>query len=375
MSNYYQILGVSKDATPGEIKRAYRKLAHKYHPDKKGGEEAKFKEINAAYQILSDPQKKSQYDQFGKTGFDSGGFQQGFDPRQGFQGANFDFGDFNFGSFGDIFESMFGGERTGARRSYQPQRGSDLEINLKINFKEAVFGIIKKIRIQKQILCEHCSGSGTEPNTKLKTCPKCQGQGTIRNARRTLFGHFIQETVCDQCRGEGKIPERPCKKCREKGWVKDNQLIEIKIPAGVENGATLRLSGAGNAGEKGTKPGDLFVNIAVEQDLVFRRKGKDIYSKLPITFSQAALGSTVETKTVHGKVKVKIPAGTQNNEKIRLRDKGIPAESGGKGDHYLEITIVTPEKLSQEQKELFEKLKNVEEEPGSDKGFFEKFFS
>ncbi|MFC1686442.1 molecular chaperone DnaJ [Patescibacteria group bacterium] len=373
MSDYYQTLGISKEATQEEIKRAYRKLAHQYHPDKKGGDEGKFKEINEAYQTLSDPQKKNQYDQFGRAGFDGSGFQggQGFDPRQGFQGANFDFGD--LGGFGDIFESMFGG--TGARKSYEPQRGNDLEINLEVSFKEAVFGVTNKIKIEKQILCGHCGGNGAEPNTKLKTCPKCNGQGTIRNARRTLFGQFVQETVCNQCHGEGKIPEKPCKECKGKGQAKDEQSIEIKIPAGIENGTTLRLGGAGNAGEKGAQSGDLFVNIFVKADPLFKRIGKDIYSKLPITFSQAALGDTIKTKTVHGEVEIKIPASIQNNQKIRLRGKGVPVESGSKGDHYLEIIIVTPEKLSKEQKELFKKLKNTEEKPKIDQGFFEKFFS
>ncbi len=375
MSDYYKTLGISKSATPEEIKRAYRKLAHQYHPDKKGGDEAKFKEANEAYQTLSDPQKKSQYDQFGSSGFSGeGGGAQGFGGRQsyqqGFDPNNFDFG--SFGGFGDIFESMFGSGNDQAQQAETQRRGSDLEINLKIDFKEAAFGLTKQVRLRKKISCEHCDGSGAEPKTKLKQCSKCHGQKTIKQVRRTLLGQFVQESICPECQGKGEIPETPCKQCKGKGFITDIQSIEIGVPAGIENGTTLRLSGGGNASEQGGEPGDLFVNILVTPHPKFVRKDKDVYSKLLINFSEAALGNSIETETIHGKIKVKIPAGIQNGEKIRLRGKGVSAA----GDHYLDVAIITPDKLSKEEKELFEELKKVEKKPeeDTDKNFFGNIF-
>lgn len=359
-TDFYQILGVSKNASTDEIKKAYRKLAHLYHPDKSGGDEKKFKEINEAYQTLSDPQKRSQYDQFGQT-FNQGQGFSGFGREQGFQSGNFDFGGINFdfgsfGGFGDIFESMFGGQSKSRR---EERRGSDLALDLEISFKEAAFGTTKKIEIKKQVLCENCKGSGAEPGSKFKSCPKCKGQGTIRNVRRTLLGSFMQETICPECEGEGKVPEKTCHKCHGKGINKETETIAVKIPAGIENGATLQLVGGGNTAEHKGKSGDLFVNIHIIPDPLFQRNGFDITSKLLITFSQAALGDTIEAETIHGMVKVKIPSGIQSGEKIRLKGKGIETE-GEKGDHYLEIVVVTPEKLSRDEKKLFEELKDLE---------------
>ncbi len=361
-TDYYQILGVSRNASIDEIKKAYRKLAHLYHPDKSGGDEKKFKEINEAYQVLSDPQKRRQYDQFGQAGPQ---FSQGFSDfgeRQDFQSTNFDFGNLHFdfgsfGEFGDIFESMFGGKSHTA--NYEKNlRGEDLEIALKIDLKEAVFGTTKEIRLKKRVSCPDCGGTGIEKGSGKQKCSHCKGQGTLRKARRTLFGQFIQETICPNCSGQGEVPEKLCHKCRGKGFVKDTPTLAIKIPRGIENGTILRMPGGGNAGEKGGESGDLLVHITINPHPYFERKGNDIISKLPLTFSQAALGDTVETETLYGRVRVKIPAGIQSGEKIRLKHKGIESEKG-KGDHYLETVIVTPEELSREEKELFKQLRNL----------------
>ncbi|MFA6973751.1 MAG: molecular chaperone DnaJ [Parcubacteria group bacterium] len=361
--DYYKILGVSKGATDDEIKKAYRKQAHKYHPDKSGGDEAKFKELNEAYQVLSDKSKRSQYDQFGQTfnqaggggqgagGFDFSGFQ-GF-GGQGGQDFNFEFGG---GGFEDIFSDIFGGGGTRTRR--RPQ-GQDIQVDLEISFADMVAGAERDIKLYKNVVCERCQGEGGEPGAGEKTCPTCHGSGQIKKTARSFFGNFAQVVECPECHGAGEVPNKKCTKCHGDGRIKEEEIIKIKVPAGIQHGQTISLQGHGEAGGRGSVPGDLYVNIHVQPDKRFQRKGQDILSTEAIPFSMAVLGGKVEIETVEGKLVLKIPAGTKSGEIFRIKEKGVPELQGrGRGNQLVTVIIETPKSLSREQKDLIEKLKN-----------------
>jgi len=370
--DYYSILGVSKDASDEEIKKAFRQKAHQYHPDKRGGDEAKFKEVNEAYQTLGNKEKRSQYDQFGTT-FDSagmGGGAGGFNwqdfARQYGQGGfrtNFsaqggpasDWGD--MGDLGDIFGDLFG--MGGGRRSRaRTQTGEDIQISLTIDFREAVFGAEKNIRLDKLETCAKCGGQGYEVGTKIVNCPQCKGSGQISQTQRTILGIFSSTTICPTCKGEGKKPESYCSACHGEGRVKDRKEIKITIPAGISAGESIRISGAGNAGPKGAPAGDLYVSFNIRPDNEFTRDGYDILSSVEINISQAALGDKIEIHTLDGPVKLKIPAGTQSNKVFVLKDKGVPVLNSPtrRGEHQVEVIVKTPKNLSRKAKKLLEDL-------------------
>lgn len=360
--DYYEILGITKNASNEEIKKAYRKLAQKYHPDKGGGKEAeeKFKEINQAYQTLSDPGKRSTYDQFGEAGSRMGGggaggfnwnqYQQGF----GGQGFNVNFDD--LGGFGDIFEMFTGGGGASARR---PQKGADIEAAISIDFMDAVRGIEKEITLDKNDVCDRCKGSGAEPGSGTKTCPTCNGSGQVRQERQTIFGVMAQATICPTCKGSGKVPEKPCSKCKGEGRIKERKPFKVKIPAGIATGQTIRVPEKGEAGHAGIKPGDLYLTVMVKEDKRFTREGNNILSEVSISFPQAALGTTVQVETVDGQLKLKIPAGTQPGKVFKLSEKGMPIlNSARRGDQLVTVKVKTPTKLNRKQKQLLEELEN-----------------
>lgn len=342
--DYYDILGVSKNASKEEIKKAYKTLAKKYHPDinkTKEGEE-RFKEVSEAYAVLSDEKKKQQYDQFGHAGF-----SQRYSQEDIFR--DFDFKDIFGDFFGDnVFDMFFGGRRR--------TRGKDLRYDVTIDFEDAVFGCEKEIRFLKNIKCDDCEGEGGE----LYVCSECGGNGQIRRSRSTPFGSFVQVTTCNRCHGEGKSIKKMCKACDGEGVVNRERRLKIKIPAGVDNGSQLRVAREGEAGPRG-RYGDLYVLIHVKESDVFERHGNDIYVNLPIGFSQAALGDVVNVPSLKGDVKLKIPAGVQSGTRFRLNGKGIAYLDGyGHGDQYVVVNVVTPKKVNKEQKRLFEKLKSFE---------------
>jgi molecular chaperone DnaJ len=367
--DYYNILGVGKDASDDEIKKAYRKLAHKYHPDKSGGDEARFKEVNEAYQVLSDKEKRGQYDQFGQT-FEQAQRAGGFSGFEGFRDfSSFAEGfDFNFGGgrggfsdiFGDIFEQAGFGSR--GRRGTRRYRGEDIQVDMEITFSEMAHGVEKEIDLYKRVKCSKCHGEGMEPDSKKVECSKCKGEGEVHVSRRTILGTFSQASVCPECAGEGKVPEKKCKKCGGDGRVREHEKIKVKIPAGIKNGQSVRLEGLGEAGEKGGETGDLYVNVHVIPDKRFSREGDDVRSAVEISFSQAALGDKISVETISGEVKLKIPAGTQSGEIFRLKGHGVKHLSRfGHGDHYVRIQVVTPKSLTREQRDLLERLRNIEQ--------------
>lgn len=340
--DYYDILGISKGASDDEIKKAYRKLAMKYHPDRNPDNkeaEEKFKDINEAYQVLSDPQKKSQYDQFGTTDFNGGfGGSGGFD----FSGM---------GGFEDIFDSFFGGGFSSRRRN-GPERGADLEYTLNLTFEEAVFGVEKEISISKNENCENCNGTGSKPGSNAKTCDKCGGTGQVRYQRNTPLGSFVSTATCDKCNGTGKVITDPCSHCHGKGTVRKNKKVKIKIPAGVDTGNVLPLRGQGEPGKNGGPTGDLYINIRVSSHKLFNRKGFDIYIEEHISFGKASFGTELKVPTIDGDVKYKVPAGTQSGTVFRLRGKGVPKVNGhGRGDEYVKIIVDIPKVLNEKQKE------------------------
>ncbi|MEA1944481.1 MAG: molecular chaperone DnaJ [Euryarchaeota archaeon] len=377
--DYYEILGVRKDADPKEIKKAYRKLAMKYHPDRNPSPSAeeKFKEISEAYGVLSDSEKRAQYDRFGHAGID-----RQYTREDIFRDIPFDdiFREFGFGGggggFGDIFGTFFGGGRGAAERT--AQRGSDLRYDLRIPLEDAVSGTEMKIKIMRTETCDVCGGSGAKPGTSPKTCPHCRGTGQISQARRTPFGQFITSSPCTHCGGKGKIIESPCSSCHGSGRVRRTRTISISIPAGIESGSRLRVSGEGEHGVRGGPSGDLYVIVHVDPHPLFKRDGDTILYELPIRFTQAALGDEVVVPTLHGNVRMKIPAGTQSDSILRLRGKGMPRLHGlGKGDQLVEVTIAVPTRLSARERELLTELQKIEDKTNikSDKkrkGFFEK---
>lgn len=345
--DYYEVLGVGRDASDGDIKKAFRKLARKYHPDVNPGDkdaEVKFKEVNDAYATLSDPQKRQQYDQFGHDApnFGNGGFN-----------GNFSSGD--FGDFGDIFNMFFGG---GAPQGNSgPQRGNDLRYDLTISFEEAAFGAKKTISVDRWVACPTCKGSGAKAGTHAETCPRCHGTGRVMSVQQTPFGHVQTQTTCPECGGRGKIIKEKCPDCGGTGRKREATRLEVNIPAGVDSGTRLRMSGEGEAGESGGPTGDLYIYIRVRPHSVFTRDDTDIFMEQPINMAQAALGDEIEVPTLEGRIKFTIPAGVQDGARFRLKGKGIRGmRSYGKGDQYVTVHIETPKSLSDEQRSLFEKL-------------------
>lgn len=341
--DYYEVLGIQKGASDDDIKKAFRKLAIKYHPDKNQGNkeaEEQFKEINEAYQVLSDPEKKSHYDQYGTADFNGGG---------GFQG-DFDFS--NMGGFGDIFESFFGGGFSSGRRRNGPERGADVEYNLNLTFEEAVFGVEKEISIHKHENCETCSGSGAKPGTSPKTCDKCGGTGQMKVQRNTPLGNFVSVNTCDKCGGKGKLISDPCPTCRGTGKERKLRKIKINVPAGVDTGNVIPLRGHGEHGNNGGSPGDLYVNLRVSNHPQFKRKGFDIYIDRHISFAKATVGCELKVPTVDGEVKYEVPQGTQPGTVFRLKGKGVPrVNSSGRGDQYVTIIVDIPKTLNDKQKD------------------------
>jgi len=366
MADYYDTLGVSKGSSDDEIKKAYRKLAHKYHPDKAGGDEKKFKEINEAYQVLSDKSKREQYDRFGRTfegGQGAGGFDFGGFSAKGGPASGWDFGNVNFNFGGedmeDIFSSFFGGGR--GRAQARKRRGQDIQVDVEIDFMEMVRGTEREINLRKNTACDRCQGSGGEPGSTQKTCPVCHGSGHVQKTSRSFFGSFSQVTTCPECQGEGKIWDKKCSKCKGAGRTQESQNIKIKIPAGIENGGIISVSGAGEAGEKGASAGDLYINVHVRPHSKFSRHGLDIHSEENISFAIAALGGEVKIETVEGLLILKIPAGTQSGEIFRIKEKGVPDVHGrGRGNQMVKIIVRIPRKLSREQKRLIEELGETE---------------
>lgn len=343
--DFYQILGVSKSASQDEIKQAFRKLAHKYHPDKPGGDEAKFKEINEAYQVLGEPEKRAKYDQFGSAAFENGGTGQGFGgfDFSGFQGGA------GFEDLGDMFGDLFGG----GRRQRTP-RGSDIQMDVDLTFHDSVFGVEKTITLTKPSACERCGGTGGEPGSGMETCATCKGAGVEVSVQRTILGNIQSKRTCSTCSGAGETPKKACSTCRGSGVERKSRSLVVTIPAGVENGSVLRVRGEGEY-LKGGMPGDLFVRIFVKQDARFERDGFDLYSEAKIGFTQAALGTTIDVDTIDGKAELKVPAGTQSGTQFRLRGKGVQT-SRGRGDQIVTIHVTTPRKLDRKQRKLLEEL-------------------
>lgn len=356
--DYYELLSVDRGASEDEIKKAYRKLALQFHPDRNPGDkqaEEKFKEVSEAYSVLSDAQKRSQYDQFGHAAFGDGGPGGGFDFSGGFEDV-----------FSDIFGEFFGGG--GNRRR---GRGQDLRYNLTLKFEEAVAGVEKKIKIPRQGTCETCRGNGAKPGTTPQTCPTCRGRGQVSFQQ----GFFSVSRTCNQCQGQGTIIKEPCPNCSGAGRIRNMHTLSVKIPAGVDNGSRLKLRGEGEAGAAGGSPGDLYVVVQVESHPIFMRDNLEIVCDVPISFVQAALGAEIEVPTLDGKVKMKIPAGTQSGKVFRMKGKGIKDVHGiHQGDQHVRVTVETPTRLTAKQKELLKEFAAVtgEEINPLAKGFFDK---
>lgn len=356
MKDYYKILGVSEDASQEEIKKAFYSLAHKYHPDK-GGSAEKFKEINEAYQVLGNKEKRAKYDAAKKNGFDFEGTPFG---AQGSPfGRGFGFGDFGgFEDFEDIFEEFFGGGFPFGRTQEKETKAKDIIVEVELTLEEVFSGAQKEIVLRKFILCPRCQGSGAEPGTKIETCPSCRGEGEVHQVHQTFLGSFTRTGICPQCKGTGEVPEKKCQRCGGEGRVKDVETISFSIPAGVQNNEVIRIPGKGEVGSQGQKSGDLLVKVRVKDHPSFQRRGDDIYYDLDVNFSQAVLGDKVDVPTLGGKVELKIPAGTQAGKLLRLKGMGIPhLNARGRGDMYVKINVKTPKNLTRKQKELIEKLK------------------
>ena len=363
--DYYKILGVAKSAPAEEIKKAFRKKAHEYHPDKATGNEEKFKEVSEAYHVLGNPEKRKQYDQFGTTFEGAGGFGNGtgwadFVRQAGFGSSGGCSGGINIDDLGDLFGDFFGGGfgQSSARTGRQRQRGQDMEIQLSISLLEAVFGAAKTIALTKEVVCEKCRGNGAEPGSKIIECKRCHGSGRVTSTSQTFFGAFRSVSACLECEGEGRLPEKKCSACRGQGKVKGKTNIIISIPAGIKSGETLRLTGSGGAGETGQPSGDLYVVIKVLPDPQFKRTGDDLLTTKTIRLTQAILGGKVKVKTLDGEVNLKIPAGSSSGKQFIIRDKGSHKLRGrGRGDLIVEIKVDVPDKLSRSQKKLVEELK------------------
>ena len=373
--DYYEVLGVSKGASDAEIKKAYRKLAMKYHPDYNPGDkdaEEKFKEVNEANEVLSDPKKRQLYDQYGFAGVDptyaaqNGGGPGGF---SGFGGDGVDLGDI----FGDIFGGGFGGQQR--RNPNAPQRGESIRASVSVTFKEAAFGCEKDVTVERSEQCATCKGSGCQPGTTPEICPDCRGSGQVQVQQRTPMGVFATSRPCQKCHGTGRIIHQPCTDCGGQGRVRKRKTIKVNIPAGIDHGQTISLRGQGNAGKNGGSAGDLLITVMVQPDETFRREGVDVFCDAPITFAQAVLGATLEIPTIDGKVKYDLPEGTQTGTVFRLRGKGIPVLNGrGRGDQYVTVNVETPRNLTKEQKEALRSFSDMLGESNYEKrkSFFKK---
>ncbi|MGZ3625025.1 MAG: molecular chaperone DnaJ, partial [Ktedonobacteraceae bacterium] len=358
--------GVSRSASDDELKRAFRRLAKQYHPDanKEQGAEARFIEVNEAYEVLSDPQKRAAYDRYGHAGVGNG------------SGAGF--GDFaGFSSINDLFETFFAGT-AGTQRRSGTQRGADLRYDLTITFEEAVFGCQKEIELPRWESCPSCKGNGAQPGTSTTRCSSCQGTGEIRRVQQSIFGQFVNVTMCERCRGEGRVITTPCEKCRGQGRVRNNRHVVVNIPAGVDDGINVRVTGEGEVSSRGGTPGNLYVILTVKPHPFFKRSGNDILYDMPISFTQAALGDEVEVPTVDGKTTMlKIPAGTQSSRSFRLKGMGVPVvHSSARGDQHVIVKVVTPTNLTSEQKRLLEEFARLEREQAeqNDKNIFRNLF-
>ncbi len=344
--DYYEVLGVSRDASPEEIKKAFRKLAFQFHPDRnRDGDAAdKFKEVNEAYEVLSDADKRAAYDRFGHSGAE-GLFGRGFEG-------------FDFGDYGDIFEgffNFFSGAGTTTRQA--PRRGNDLRYRISISFEEAALGCEKKIGISRVEVCGTCHGTRSRPGSKPERCPECNGTGQVRRVQRSLFGQFVNTTVCGRCNGEGALITEPCPDCKGSGYQKQKRNISVKMPAGIDDGNGIRLTGEGDAGSRGGPAGNLYVVVSVARHGFFTREDDNVIYELPVNFAEAALGMEVQVPTLYGDSKLKIPSGSQSGRVFKLKDKGIPhLRGGGRGDQLVVLRVVTPESLSKEQRKLFEEL-------------------
>lgn len=366
--DYYEILGVDRGASSEEIRSAFRKLARKYHPDVNKDDpqaEEKFKEINEAHRVLSDEQARARYDRFGHQAFDGGAGQAG--------GPGGGFGD--FGDIFDIFDMFTGGGGAARQRSHGPARGRDLEMDVTIDFREAVFGVRKSYEVPRVETCSHCHGNEAEPGTPIKTCPDCNGRGEMRNVRQTPFGQFVTAAPCSRCQGKGKFPEQPCTRCRGQGRVQNRRRINVDIPEGIDTGQRIRLRGEGDAGVRGGPAGDLYLRVRVRPDKQFVRQGNDVILEVPIHFVQAALGDEFEVPTLDGTHKLTIPEGTQPGDEFRVRGQGIPRAGGyGRGDQIVRVRVEIPKKLTAEQKEVLHEFAKVsgEEQPAGSRSFFER---
>ena len=369
--DYYEVLGIQKGASEDEIKKAYKKLARKYHPDMNPGDkeaEEKFKEVNEANEVLSDPEKKARYDQFGFAGVDP---NYGAGAGGGAYGGGFDFGD-----LGDIFGSFFGGAFGGQRRNPNaPQRGESIRASVSISFTEAAFGCEKSVTIERSEQCPTCKGSGCAPGTTPEICPDCHGSGTVQTRRQTPMGVFASNGPCRKCGGTGRLIHQPCSDCRGSGAVRKRRTIKVNIPAGIDHGQTISLRGQGGAGKNGGPAGDLLITVMVQPHEIFRRDGVDVFCEAPITFTQAVLGAELEIPTIDGKVKYSIPEGTQTGTVFRLKGKGVPVLNGrGRGDQYVTVVIETPRSLNKEQKEALRRFSETLGENNYEKrkSFFKK---
>ena len=370
--DYYEVLGMQKGASEDEIKNAYKKLARKYHPDMNPGDkeaEEKFKEVNEANEVLSDPEKKARYDQFGFAGVDP---NYGAGAGGGAYGGGFDFGD-----LGDIFGSFFGGGFGGGQRRNPnaPQRGESIRASVSVSFTEAAFGCEKSVTLERSEQCPTCKGNGCAPGTTPEICPDCHGTGTVQTRRQTPMGVFASNGPCRKCGGTGRLIHQPCPDCRGTGAVRKRKTIKVNIPAGIDHGQTISLRGQGNAGRNGGPAGDLLITVMVQPHELFRRDGVDVFCEAPITFAQAVLGAELEIPTIDGKVKYSIPEGTQTGTVFRLKGKGIPVLNGrGRGDQYVTVTIETPRNLNKEQKEALRRFSETLGESNYEKrkSFFKK---
>ena len=343
--DYYEVLGIARDATDEEIKKAFRKLAFKHHPDHNhdDGADERFKELNEAYEVLADADKRAAYDRFGHGGAE-GWFGQGFEG-------------FGFGGLGDIFDAFFGGATTATRRAQR--RGADLHSGITITFEEAAFGCRKEVTVSRTERCFLCQGTGSKPGSQPSRCPGCNGRGQVRRVQQSIFGRFTNITICPQCHGEGRVITEPCPQCRGKSKEKLKRRLAVEIPAGVDEGTQIRLNGEGDVGERGGSSGDLYITVTVLPHQLFKRDGNNILYELPINFAQAALGAEVAVPTLYGEIRLKVPAGSQTGKFFCFRGKGIPhLHRGGRGDQMVRLLVVTPEKLNKEQRRLFNELAN-----------------